>query len=133
MIKVGSVAATSLAPRGAPDDDGDPVRLPIHRVGWMGWAAALVGLAGVVLAAIVAQRPAPTRRPTPPVAVPAPAVVVPPPAVVVPPPAIVVPAPGVVGAPAVGAMPPIVAPAAPRLVPRRSHAPREVGGRIPIE
>jgi len=124
-----------LAPRGAPDDDDDPVRLPIHRVGWMGWAAALVGLAAVVFAAIVTQRPAPTRRPTPPVAVPAPsaAAPAPPPAVVVPPPAIVVPAPGVVGAPAVGAVPAIVAPAAARLVPRRSHAPREAGGRIPIE
>jgi serine/threonine-protein kinase len=132
------------APRGAPDDDGDPVRLPINRVGWMGWAAALVGLSAVVLAVIVTQRPTPAPRPTAPVTVaappaavvvPAPAVVVPAPAAPTPPPApaVVVPAPAVVAPPAVVAVPPIVAPAAPRLVPRRSHAPREAGGRIPIE
>ncbi|MDP3221289.1 MAG: serine/threonine-protein kinase, partial [Deltaproteobacteria bacterium] len=51
-------------PRGESDDD-DPVRLPINRVGWMGWAAVFVGLAAIVFAVLVTQRPASPQRPTP--------------------------------------------------------------------
>jgi len=150
-------------PSAVLDDDAEPVRLPINRVGWLGWAAGLLLIVGIAAAVIATRRPAPSRPPTPPVAARpvappptgAPAAVVPAPAPAPPapapapaptapsaalrdvPPVAAPPSPPSV-APAVVAAPPPAAPTAPRVVPerapvRRARPARESSGRIPIE
>jgi serine/threonine protein kinase len=132
--------------RAALDDeqDAEPVRLPINRMGWLGWAAVLVGLVSVVVAVIATQRPSPSRPPAPrpsaarpvapppplPVPVPAPPPVPAAPAAVVPeaPPVAV---PSVVAAPLPAVAP--VVPAPPRTPSRRARPAGASGGRIPIE
>ncbi len=124
--------------RSALDDDAEPVRLPMRRMGWLGWAAVLVGLVSVVVAVIATQRPSPSPRPAPrpiaarPVAPPPPPPVPAPSPPPVPAPAVVVPeAPPT--PPAVATPPPVVVPTPPRAPSRRARPAGAPGGRIPIE
>ncbi len=140
---------TALLPTASHDDDDEPVKLPINRVGGLAWAALALGLVGVGAVVFVTQRaPAVVPRPAPSAAVVAPA---PPPAVVAPaPPAppVVPTAPAVVAAPLPTAVvvaplpvarPAAVVPAAPVERPPAAprppvHRPRSPSsGRIPIE
>jgi len=146
-------------PRQAPsrvslDDDPEPVRLPINRMGWLGWAAGLLVIVGIVAAVIATRQPATSQPPTPPVAArpvappaPEPAVAPAPepapapevPVAVVPDvPTVTPPPPPAAVAPVVVAEPPPAAPTAPRVAPtrapvRRARPARESDGRIPIE
>jgi len=147
-------------PRASLEDDPEPVRLPINRIGWLGWAAGLLVIVGVVVALIATRPPAASRPPTPPpiaarplAAPPSPAPEAPPapaPAAAAAPapeapsaalpdvPAVAAPTPAPAVAPVVVAAPPPAAATAPRVAPtrapvRRARPAGESGGRIPIE
>jgi serine/threonine protein kinase len=125
---------TELLPSSPRRDDDDRVQLPVHRLGWGGWFGAGVGLVAIAAAVFFTRQPSPATAPVvaapvvaaPVVAAPvatAPVVTAP---VATAPTATV----SAVPAPPTGALRPATPTRSPT---RRVRAPRESGGRIPIE